>query len=117
MFWILWVCNLGHELLKCDTEPTFWDFAFFAFYSSLKFQSFVVSTKLLKAFQPEWSFEHERCCCWGKQTRVLKLLWQTHVYFFVRAAKCIGLKQELRFFENSTDIWYGHQFNNSENEL
>ena len=92
MFWILWVCNLGHELLKCDTEPTFWDFAFFAFYSSLKFQSFVVSTKLLKAFQPEWSFEHERCCSKGKQTRFLELLWQTHVFFFVRAAKHIGLK-------------------------
>ena len=38
-------------------------------HSSPKFESFVVSTKLLKAFQAEWSFEHERCCCLGKQTR------------------------------------------------
>ena len=37
-------------------------------HSSPKFESFVVSTKLLKAFQAEWSFEHERCyCCQRKQ--------------------------------------------------
>ena len=78
----LWVCNLGHEILKCHSEPTFWDFAFFAAGggSLLKFRSFVVPTKLLKAFQAEWSFEHERCCCLGKQTQFWKLLRQTCVF-------------------------------------
>ena len=85
-------CNLDREILKCDTEPTCWDFAFSAFYSSPKFQSFVVSTKLLKAFQPEWSFEHERCCCQGKQT---KIIWQTCISLC--SAEGICVKEKLSY--------------------